>query len=442
MQLGNATPQRSNTADFLVVHFDTFVHRQSTRSLILRLPTQIDPSQISPKVLSVYYVSSPRTLSIEEAECILHESLNTAIFQTVRSLGSRNKGKGGFASPLTVPTATGRCEWLVFVPFVSPTVVAITKNYESKFFSFCVVIVMKRGKQKESQSNKRVYKFQVPENYNVINEPNGESVSTSTRLDHENYNFFRTARAQTELNDLLLFREQPRQLLFLVLVVLVISYYTFTHDSDDMSQNIHAGIISGAFIFLVYCFLQTRDGLLVRPHPGLWRLVHGCSVMYLLLLAVLSVQGRTSAPVLLQFLFPRIGSSKKTISAALNCEINSTNIYNGISSIWFFAHVTGWWGKMCMFRDWRFCLVLSIAFEILELSLQFMIPDFKECWWDSLFMDTFGANLLGMLLGRLTLQYYESKEYDWSGKPGRNITGKSSLAFADSYRLYLHSLCV
>lgn len=34
-------------------------------------------------------------------------------------------------------------------------------------------------------------------------------------------------------------------------------------------------------------------------------------------------------------------------------------------------------------------------------------------------MDTFGANLLGMVLGRLTLQYYESKEYDWSGKRER-----------------------
>lgn len=36
--------------------------------------------------------------------------------------------------------------------------------------------------------------------------------------------------------------------------------------------------------------------------------------------------------------------------------------------------------------------------------------------WDSLFMDLLGANLLGMFLGRLTLSYFETKEYDWSGK--------------------------
>ena len=51
-----------------------------------------------------------------------------------------------------------------------------------------------------------------------------------------------------------------------------------------------------------------------------------------------------------------------------------------ICSIWFMAHVTGWWGKMCMFRDWRFCWVLSLSFELLEMSLQFIIPDFQECW--------------------------------------------------------------
>jgi hypothetical protein len=74
-----------------------------------------------------------------------------------------------------------------------------------------------------------------------------------------------------------------------------------------------------------------------------------------------------------------------------------------------------------MFRDWRMCWVLSIAFEILECALQFAIPDFQECWWDSIFMDMFGANMVGMCLGRLTLRWFESKEYDWSGKRGHKI---------------------
>ncbi|TMW58996.1 hypothetical protein Poli38472_007141 [Pythium oligandrum] len=240
----------------------------------------------------------------------------------------------------------------------------------------------------------------------------------SPRLDTLSFNMFRAAQGNEAVEDMLLFREQPRQVFVLFCMVLAVSYYSYTHDSDDMVVNVRTGFFAGVLIFLVYCFLQTRDSLMVRPHPGLWRVVHGCSVIYLLLLAALSVQNRAGGITSMQFFFPEVGATKKLTpkGAKLECEINGESIYRGVSSIWFLAHVTGWWGKMCMFRDWRFCWVLSIAFEILELALQFVIPDFQECWWDSLFMDLFGANLVGMALGHLTLKLFSTKSYDWSGK--------------------------
>jgi phosphatidylserine synthase 2 len=73
------------------------------------------------------------------------------------------------------------------------------------------------------------------------------------------------------------------------------------------------------------------------------------------------------------------------------------------------AHALGWWGKMVMFRDWGVCWLLSVGFEILECSLQFIIPEFKECWWDSLLIDLLGANLLGMAAGWVTLQVHRKK---------------------------------
>lgn len=91
---------------------------------------------------------------------------------------------------------------------------------------------MKRGNQKKAQNDRKENKYEASNKHKYADKAMEELVATSTRLDHDNYNFFRTARAQTELDDSLLFHEQPRQLLFLVLVVLVISYYTFTHDSD------------------------------------------------------------------------------------------------------------------------------------------------------------------------------------------------------------------
>lgn len=248
--------------------------------------------------------------------------------------------------------------------------------------------------------------------------PSPKSQRTSPRPDNW-YNMFRASHG-SEAEGLLLFPEQPRQFVVLFLVVAGFSYYSFTHDSQDTTQNVRTSLLAAILVFLVYCFLQTRDGLMVRPHPGVWRVVHGCSVVYLLLLAAMLVQNREGAIRAMQFLFPEVGSRPRTVvPAVLECEINAKSLTRGVTSIWFFAHVTGWWGKMCMFRDWRFCWVLSIAFEILELAFQFIIPDFQECWWDSVLLDLLGANLLGMCLGRVTLWLLESKEYDWSGRRGK-----------------------
>lgn len=96
------------------------------------------------------------------------------------------------------------------------------------------------------------------------------------------------------------------------------------------------------------------------------------------------------------------------------CAITYANIMRQLESIWFTAHVLGFWGKMCLLRDWNICMTYSIAFEVVELSLVWLIPEFQECWWDSVFMDVLGANLLGMLLGSLTLKWLSCRKYEWN----------------------------
>jgi hypothetical protein len=44
-----------------------------------------------------------------------------------------------------------------------------------------------------------------------------------------------------------------------------------------------------------------------------------------------------------------------------------------------------------------------------------MIPDFQECWWDSIFLDFGLANMSGMALGHLILVLIGAKWFDWSG---------------------------
>lgn len=41
--------------------------------------------------------------------------------------------------------------------------------------------------------------------------------------------------------------------------------------------------------------LQCRDTVIIRPHPGVWRVVHGLGMLYLMCLAVLLVHDKAGA---------------------------------------------------------------------------------------------------------------------------------------------------
>jgi phosphatidylserine synthase 2 len=66
-------------------------------------------------------------------------------------------------------------------------------------------------------------------------------------------------------------------------------------------------------------------------------------------------------------------------------------------------------GKMIIIRDIKLCFFLSGFFEICELTFRHLLPNFYECWWDhvfyfnKLFLDLFGCNLLGIYLGYLLI---------------------------------------
>lgn len=61
----------------------------------------------------------------------------------------------------------------------------------------------------------------------------------------------------------------------------------FAQEGTDPDGNTRAAALGVCFLFLVHCFLQCRDSLFVRPHPGVWRLVHGVGMLYLFGLAIL-----------------------------------------------------------------------------------------------------------------------------------------------------------
>jgi phosphatidylserine synthase 2 len=79
------------------------------------------------------------------------------------------------------------------------------------------------------------------------------------------------------------------------------------------------------------------------------------------------------------------------------------------------AHILGWWGKAVMIRNQLLLWVLSIGFELMELTFRHMLPNFNECWWDSIILDILICNWFGIWAGMHTVRYFDGKTYEWVG---------------------------
>ena len=65
-------------------------------------------------------------------------------------------------------------------------------------------------------------------------------------------------------------------------------YNLLCRNDDDFRENVWAGVRCVIFIFLVISVLAFPNGPFTRPHPAVWRMVFGLSVLYLIALQVFS----------------------------------------------------------------------------------------------------------------------------------------------------------
>ncbi|KAL6566364.1 heat shock protein Pss1 [Orobanche gracilis] len=242
----------------------------------------------------------------------------------------------------------------------------------------------------------------------------------------------------------------------------------------DLVTTVKRGIWAMIAVFLAYCLLQAPSTLLTRPHPAIWRLVHGMAVIYLVTLTFLLFQKRDDARQIMGFLHPDLGVELPERSYGADCRIympenptsshsNKAPFSNGTKSFFedtlckcnggwreylyeanehartndsiclqetlfdefVLAHILGWWGKAIMIRNQPLLWLLSIGFELMELTFRHMLPNFNECWWDSIILDILICNWFGIWAGMRTVRYFDGKTYEWVGISRQpNIMGK------------------
>ncbi|XP_072985859.1 CDP-diacylglycerol--serine O-phosphatidyltransferase 1-like isoform X3 [Typha latifolia] len=195
-----------------------------------------------------------------------------------------------------------------------------------------------------------------------------------------------------------------------------------TGSSGHVSST-KSGLWAMVAIFLAYSLLQAPSTVLSRPHPAIWRLVHGMAVVYLVALTFLLFQNRDDARQFMKYLHPDLGVELPERSYGTDCRIyvpenpksRFINIYETLFDEFVLAHIFGWWGKAIMIRNQPLLWVLSIGFELMELTFRHMLPNFNECWWDSIILDILICNWFGIWAGMHTVRYFDGKTYQWVG---------------------------
>eukprot|EP00250_Pteridium_aquilinum_P002158 c12362_g1_i1 orf=143-1435(+) len=201
----------------------------------------------------------------------------------------------------------------------------------------------------------------------------------------------------------------------------------------DEATNVYRGIWAMIAVFLGYCLLQAPATILIRPHPSVWRLVHGIAVVYLVFLSFLLFQARDGARQFMKYLHKDLGIELPERSYGSDCRLYTPenakckfiNLYETVLDEFVIAHALGWWGKAIMIRNGTVLWILSIGFEMMEVTFQHMLPNFNECWWDSIILDVLICNWLGIWAGMKTVRYFDGKTYEWVGLSLQpNILGK------------------
>ncbi|KZP18570.1 PSS-domain-containing protein [Athelia psychrophila] len=219
---------------------------------------------------------------------------------------------------------------------------------------------------------------------------------------------------------------KPITLTALFFGLVALAYVAMSKDVLEEGQDkrrigAYAAIVS----FLGFAMIQFRDGPFIRPHPAFWRIALGLNLLYELALVFLLFQDLASARGMMKLIDSNLGVELPEKNYAENCEFTARNIWDALD-MFCIAHTLGWFAKSMILRDYWFCWILSVAFELAEYSLEHHLANFAECWWDHWLLDVLICNWIGTYLGMKTCQYFEVKPFEWRGfRQSRGIRSKA-----------------
>ncbi|KAF1760492.1 hypothetical protein GCK72_008741 [Caenorhabditis remanei] len=264
---------------------------------------------------------------------------------------------------------------------------------------------------------------------------------------------------------------KPHSITVLVLVIAFLLYKAAFGKTDNTTEkNFYEGFLGAGALFLLISALTFPNGPFIRPHPILWRVIFGLSVIYVIVLQFALFQNYEDLKKILTWLDPE-GLGQKSLEEkeyASDCwDLSWEKIYSHVD-FFAFSHFTGWIMKTLLLRHWVLCWFISIIWEFTERSqrsfnhsdiesndsilevldpeempirclneslrntncpqgnlsnpsgrtsrkLMFidLLPNFAECWWDSLILDVLLCNGIGIYVGMKLCNFLQMRQFHW-----------------------------
>ena len=239
------------------------------------------------------------------------------------------------------------------------------------------------------------------------------SPSNATRLEKDNHWTWIESKPVPSVT--LPFLYESHVNLMLVIIAAVIMVLPFYLESEaSLSKALVKSFPYCCAMLLTVGMVAFPHGPFIRPHPLVWRVLFGLSIIYLLFLTALLFLSADQARSLLNLFDSRVGIPFELPSYVEDCSLTVSNLWSKMD-IFVPAHFFGWLVKALMIRHRVLLWTFSICWELLEVSLIYAVPNFAECWWDVLILDILVCNGLGLEFGLYLCNYLEHKRYAWTG---------------------------
>uniref|UniRef100_A0A8C2SMT0 Phosphatidylserine synthase n=1 Tax=Coturnix japonica TaxID=93934 RepID=A0A8C2SMT0_COTJA len=203
--------------------------------------------------------------------------------------------------------------------------------------------------------------------------------SRTLSKDDVNYRLhFRMINEQQVEDITLEFFYRPHTITLLSFTILSLMAFAFTRDDSVPEENIWRGILSVIFFFLIISVLAFPNGPFTRPHPAIWRMVFGLSVLYFLFLVFVLFLNFEQVKAVMYWLDPNLRYATREadiMEYAVNCHVITWERILSHFDIFAFGHFWGWAMKALLIRSYGLCWTISITWELTEHKTPVLVKE-------------------------------------------------------------------